>query len=181
MFYQSRSFILKACWSTIHVAWQCGFQTKPDHIKRTPWCSFFTSNSYSCAVLYICSKKQFQSNFGNFSTLQKFLPFVVQRKALAVSYFFEIFQGTTSISDFFIPECKTPPKQGDDTIKRSRKLLPNWKSLIGRHKRFRVNFDMKIDLTGAAGNTIPRNMSRLMLYSDGKWQTGGRRRHVSLI
>lgn len=30
---------------------------------------------------------------------------------------------------------------------------------------------MKIDLTGAAGNTIPRNMSRLMLYSDGKWQT----------
>ena len=56
-------------------------------------------------------------------------------------------------------------------MKRSRKRLPSWQGLIGGHKRFRVNFDMKIDLTGAAGNTIPRNMSRLMLYSDGKWQT----------
>lgn len=57
-------------------------------------------------------------------------------------------------------------------MKRSRKLLPSWHGLIGGHKRFRVNFDMKMDLTGAAGYAIPRNMSRLMQYSDGKWQTG---------
>ena len=36
---------------------------------------------------------------------------------------------------------------------------------------FRVIFDMKSDLTGIEGYSIPRDMSRLMKYVDGKWLT----------
>lgn len=87
-------------------------------------------------------------------------------------------QGPTSISDFFLPECKaetptTTPVTEEEVQKRSKKLSASaWQSISSGHKKFRVIFDMKKDLIGADDYTIPRNMNRLMRYSDGKWQAG---------
>lgn len=48
---------------------------------------------------------------------------------------------------------------------------PNWQTIAAGKKRFRVIFDLKKDLIGNDDYRIPRNMSRLVKFSEGKWLT----------
>ena len=86
-------------------------------------------------------------------------------------------KGPTSISDFNLPACqRTPaPPTGDllqsAILKRSIDTTPNWQTITAGKKRLRVIFDLKKDLIGNDDYRIPRNMSRLMKFSEGKWLT----------
>jgi len=49
--------------------------------------------------------------------------------------------------------------------------IPNWQKIAAGRGQFRVVFDMKKDLVGNDDYHIPRNMSRLLKYTEGKWLT----------
>ena len=48
---------------------------------------------------------------------------------------------------------------------------PNWQTIAAGKKHLRVIFDLKKDLIGNDDYRIPRNMSRLVKFSEGKWLT----------
>ena len=78
-----------------------------------------------------------------------------------------------SISDFLLPECTSSAQtEARDPTKRTIKPALSWQTITSGQKEFRVIFDMKKDFTGIEGYKIPRNMSRLVKYTDGKWLTG---------
>ena len=87
------------------------------------------------------------------------------------------FKGPTSISDFNLPECRpTPaPPTGDllqsAILKRSMNATPNWQAIAAGKKHLRVIFDLKKDFIGNDDYRIPRNMSRLVKFSEGRWLT----------
>lgn len=49
--------------------------------------------------------------------------------------------------------------------------IPNWQTITAGKNQLRVIFDLKKDLTGNDDYRIPRNMSRLVKFSEGKWLT----------
>ena len=78
-----------------------------------------------------------------------------------------------SISDFLLPECTSSAQtENRDLEKRTIKPALNWQTITSGQKELRVTFDMKKDLTGIEGYSIPRNMSRVVKFTNGKWLTG---------
>ena len=79
-----------------------------------------------------------------------------------------------SISDFLLPECTSSDQTETRDLTKRTILKPalSWQTITSGQKEFRVIFDMKKDLTGIEGYKIPRNMSRLVKYANGKWLTG---------
>lgn len=88
-----------------------------------------------------------------------------------------LFQGPTSISDFNLPACTSSPPteapaQADLRKRAIAKFAPAWQQITSGQKEVRVIFDMKRGLAGIEDYSIPRNMSRLVKYANGKWLTG---------
>lgn len=93
-------------------------------------------------------------------------------------YFYS--KGQDSITDIQLPPCSTgtpaagteTPRQADAAVNRSTLWLPSWKHITKDKATFRVILDMRNDLKGTKDfSDIPRNMSRLVRYGEGKWFT----------
>lgn len=115
---------------------------------------------------------------------------IVTNCLLLLLYFYS--KGQDSITDIQLPPCSTGtpaagtpaagtenpaagtenPSQADAVVKRSTLSVPSWKHITKDKTAFRVIFDMRNDLKGTKDfSDIPRNMSRLVRFNEGKWFT----------
>lgn len=100
------------------------------------------------------------------------------------SFIYLFGKGPNSITDIQLPPCnkdsQTKPgaaqpettDQADEAVKHKKVVGLSWQHITKDKALFRVIFDMRNDLKGTKDfSDIPRNMSRLVRYKDGKWFT----------
>ena len=87
-------------------------------------------------------------------------------------------KGPNSITDIQLPPCSTPAaapettNQADEAESHNKLSVPSWKHITKDKAIFRVTIDAKNDFKGTKDfSDIPRNMSRLVRYDEGKWFT----------
>ncbi|XP_031555995.1 uncharacterized protein LOC116292780 [Actinia tenebrosa] len=102
------------------------------------------------------------------------MEYSLKRKRVSLKRAIEVYmeEGTMSISDVSLPageagcQSRNPEYQSETT-------KPSWNEMTNNPKRFHVIFDMLEDLKGAihGGIDIPKSMSRIVQFSQGKWYT----------
>ena len=106
--------------------------------------------------------------------------------AVSFIYFFlySFCKGPNSITDIQLQPCNKDSQtasetaqlettnQADGVVKHDKMVGLSWQHITKGKALFRVIFDMRNDLKGTKDfSDIPRNMSRLVRYKDGKWFT----------